>query len=73
MNTSYYTVERIDEQMYGCDELPEGQSVCCDVVLLSPSGARQTVSAPDKLLRERGIDEGCKVALAADGTLTKIQ
>ena len=28
-----YRVLRIDEQLYGCEELPEGQPVCCDVLL----------------------------------------
>ena len=27
-----YHVLRIDEQLYGCEELPEGQPVCCDVL-----------------------------------------
>ena len=27
-----YRVLRIDEQLYGCEELPEGQPVCCDVL-----------------------------------------
>ena len=26
-----YRVVRIEEQMYGCEELPEGAEVCCDV------------------------------------------
>ena len=28
-----YRVLRIDEQMYGCEELPAGQPVLCDVTL----------------------------------------
>ena len=27
-----YRVVRIEEQMYGCEELPEGAEVCCDAV-----------------------------------------
>ena len=27
-----YRVLRIEEQLYGCEELPEGAEVCCDVV-----------------------------------------
>ena len=25
-----YRILRIEEQMYGCEELPEGAEVCCD-------------------------------------------
>ena len=28
-----YRVLRIEEQLYGCEELPEGQPVLCDVLL----------------------------------------
>ena len=28
-----YRVVRIEEQMYGCEELPEGAVVCCDVTV----------------------------------------
>ena len=28
-----YRVLRIDEQLYGCEELPEGAEVCCDVTV----------------------------------------
>ena len=28
-----YRVLRIDEQLYGCEELPAGQPVLCDVTL----------------------------------------
>ena len=27
-----YRVVRIEEQMYGCEELPEGAEVCCDEI-----------------------------------------
>ena len=29
-----YRVVRIEEQMYGCEELPEGAEVCCDEILM---------------------------------------
>ena len=50
-----YRVLRIEEQMYGCEELPAGQPVLCD----------------DKELTRLGIDEGSMVVLTADGTLKK--
>ena len=36
-----YHVLRIDEQLYGCEELPEGQPVCCDVLLEDAAGQPQ--------------------------------
>ena len=36
-----YRVLRIDEQLYGCEELPEGQPVCCDVLLEDETGERR--------------------------------
>ena len=64
-----YCVVRIDEQMYGCEELPAGQPVLCDVTLADAAG--NTRILPDKELTRLGIDEGDTVALAADGTLKK--
>ena len=66
-----YRVVRIDEQMYGCEELPEGQPVCCDVLLEDETGERRVIAYPDAALTRLGIDEGDTVALAADGTLKK--
>ena len=34
-----YRVLRIDEQLYGCEELPAGQPVLCDVTLTDTAGA----------------------------------
>ena len=33
-----YRVLRIDEQLYGCEELPEGAEVCCDVTIEAAGG-----------------------------------
>ena len=52
-----YRVLRIDEQLYGCEELPAGE--------------RRTLPYPDKELTRLGIDEGSTVVLTADGTLKK--
>ena len=44
-----YRVLRIDEQLYGCEELPAGQPVLCDVTLADPAGApcpTRTKSSP---------------------------
>ena len=64
-------VLRIDEQLYGCEELPAGQPVLCDVTLADAAGAQRTLPYPDKELTRLGIDEGNMVVLTADGTLKK--
>ena len=66
-----YRILRIEEQMYGCEELPAGQPVLCDVVLEGTDGACCTLPYPDKELTRLGIDEGSTVVLTADGTLKK--
>ena len=66
-----YRVLRIDEQLYGCEELPEGQLVCCDVLLEDETGERRVIAYPDAALTRLGIDEGSMVVLTADGTLKK--
>ena len=66
-----YRVLRIDEQLYGCEELPAGQPVLCDVTLADPAGERRILPYPDKELTRLGIDEGSMVVLTADGTLKK--
>lgn len=58
-----YRVLRIDEQLYGCEELEEGQSVCCDVLLEDADGGRRVISYPDKELTALDIQEGDRVAL----------
>ena len=43
-----YRVLRIDEQLYGCEELPAGQPVLCDVTLADPAGERRTLPTRTK-------------------------
>ena len=43
-----YRVLRIEEQMYGCEELPAGQPVLCDVTLADPAGERRTLPTRTK-------------------------
>lgn len=66
-----YRVLRIDEQLYGCEELPEGQPVCCDLLLEDAAGTRHILAYPDKELTALGIDEGDNVLLLENGTLKK--
>ena len=63
-----YRVLRIDEQLYGCEELPAGQPVLCDVTLTDAAGAARILPYPDKELTRLGIDEGDTVCLLPDGT-----
>ena len=53
-----YRVLRIEEQMYGCEELPAGQPVLCDVTLADPAGERRTLPYPDKELTRLGHRRG---------------
>ena len=61
-------VLRIEEQMYGCEELPEGAEVCCDVTVEAADGTRKTLSCPDAALIRQGIGEGEPGALGRHGT-----
>ena len=67
-----YRVLRIDEQLYGCEELPAGQPVLCDVTLQDAAGTTRILPYPDKELTRLGIDEGDTVYLLPDGTLHKL-
>ena len=58
-----FTVTRIDEQMYGCEELPEGQTPLCDVTLRAADGTEQMLAVPDALLYRRDINEGDAVCI----------
>lgn len=58
-----YRVLRIDEQLYGCEELPEGQPVCCDVLLEDTAGKRRVIAYPDTELTALDIQEGDRVTL----------
>ena len=68
-----YRVLRIDEQLYGCEELPAGQPVLCDVTLTDAAGAARILPYPDRELTCLGIDEGDTVCLLPDGTLHKLK
>lgn len=67
-----YTVLRIDEQDYGCEELPEGQPVCCDVLLQDASGGQIVCAVPDALLAQRDIREGDTVRLDPEQGLVRL-
>ena len=46
MEEKNYRVLRIEEQLYGCEELPEGQPVLCDVLLEAADGTQRVLPYP---------------------------
>ncbi len=59
-----YIVKEILEPDFGCEGLPDGQELCCEVILESgESGETLTVKAPDAELYEKGIDVGSEVSV----------
>ena len=66
-----YRVLRIEEQLYGCEELPEGQPVLCDVLLENAAGERRVLPYPDAELTALDINEGDTIALT-DHKLSKV-
>ena len=48
-----YRVLRIEEQLYGCEELPEGQPVLCDVLLENAAGERRVL--PSRMQNSRPL------------------
>ena len=70
MEEKNYRVLRIEEQLYGCEELPEGQPVLCDVLLEAADGTQRVLPYPDAELTRLDINEGSTVTLR-DHKLTK--
>ena len=66
------SVSAAAKQLYGCEELPAGQPVLCDVTLTDAAGAARILPYPDRELTCLGIDEGDTVCLLPDGTLHKL-
>lgn len=57
-----YKVIDITEQDFGCEELPEGQKYCVDVILQAKEANDMlTISVPDSELYEKNIDVGSYV------------
>ena len=65
-------VLRIDEQLYGCEELPAGQPVLCDVLLADAAGTQRVLPYPDEALRAANLNEGDGVTMR-DGQLYKAE
>lgn len=57
-----YIVTKISEQDYGCEELPEGEKYCVDVILKSIYDNKEIkLSIPDEFLYKNNIDVGTTV------------
>lgn len=57
-----YKVIDITEQDFGCEELPEGEKYCVDVILQdNETNENITISVPDAELYEKCIDVGTLV------------
>ena len=66
-----YKIYRIEEQLYGCEELPADQPILVDVVLEGADGTRRVLPYPDEALLRGGMEEGDSVELT-DGILRKV-
>lgn len=57
-----YKVTKITEQDFGCEERPDNQEYCVDVILQNnETNERITVSIPDAELYEKNIDVNSSV------------
>lgn len=71
---STYYVTRIEEPDFGCEGRPEGQEIKDKVFLKEETSGEETIIfMEDKLLYERGIDEGMKVVIDNEGRLQKAE
>ena len=62
---SEYIVKDIAEPDFGCEGLPDGEELCCEVLLESVrDGSALTVKAPDAELYEKDIDIGSRVIVS---------
>ena len=67
-----YIVKEIIEPDFGCEGLPEGTELCCEVVLTDEDGKNSvTVKVRDAELYEKDIVEGSVVEIE-NGTLRKV-
>lgn len=55
-----WTVVRIAEEDYGCEERAPGEMRKCIVYLKKKSGEQKTVLVEDAYLKRKGIEEGSK-------------
>lgn len=67
-----YTVKRIDEDLdFGCEERAEGAPLMSVVTLTDENGKELRIRHIDRLLYERGIDQGSRVQFDEKNHLVK--
>ena len=66
-----YTIQRIEEVDYGCEERSGAMPVQAIAVLLGDDGIEKSIRMPDVLFYERALEAGDRVCLDTDGTLRK--
>lgn len=67
-----YTVERIEELDFGCEDRPEGMKDMVRVILKGDNGEEESMKVEDDWLYANEIDEGSRVKLDREGKLVKI-
>ncbi len=64
-----YVVKDIIEPDFGCEGLPDGEELCCEVVIEEEdTGKRMILRVPYEELEQNGIDVGVRVTIS-DGRL----
>ena len=61
-----YKVKDIIEPDFGCEGLPDGEEICCEVVLEDAGGVQRTVRAADADLYRECIEVGSAVDYDGD-------
>lgn len=69
MDEIIYTIIRIDEDDYGCEERPDGYMPMVRVSLEAEDGSLDIVMMEDSLMYARGLDVGVNAVIGGDGTL----
>lgn len=52
------TVIQIFDEDYGCEGIPDGQELMCNVFLQDTDGNQILIKIPDSYITENGINEG---------------
>lgn len=68
-----YTVARIEEPDYGCEERPEGTPYIDKVYLIDEDNNETCVEVDDSILYKRNIDEGTMVEINQTNEIHKVQ
>lgn len=67
----YYRVERIDEPDYGCEGLPDGEEMICEVMFRA-DGGEKVIRVPDRVLTDRKIGRDSLVVISPEYGLLRV-